>query len=58
VSEIQWQCNKDIWSDDYRVIYSGGEKQERAGVGVIIIIKWGQQETNNIAYHDRIIMLS
>ncbi|KAL4083941.1 hypothetical protein QTP88_029258 [Uroleucon formosanum] len=57
VSETRWAGNGDFWSDDYRVIYSGGERTGRAGVGVIINKKWGQQVINKIAYNDRLIMV-
>lgn len=36
VIELRWSGNRDFWSDDYRVIYSGGEKLGKTGVGVLI----------------------
>lgn len=57
VSETRWVGNGDFWSDNYRVIHSGGERTGRAGVGVIINKKWGQQVINKLAYNDRLIMV-
>lgn len=57
VSETRWAGNGDFWSDNYRVIYSGGERTGRSGVGVIINKKWGHQVINKIAYNDRPIMV-
>jgi len=57
VSETRWAENGDFWSDDYRVIYSGGERTGSTGVGVIINKKWGQQVINKIAYNGRLIMV-
>lgn len=41
VSEIRWSRYGDFWSKD--VIYSGGEKQERTGVGAIKYNKWANE---------------
>lgn len=36
VSEVRWSGNGDFCSNDYRVIYSGGETPGREGVEFII----------------------
>lgn len=43
VNDTRWAGIGDFWSDDYRFIYSGGERTGKAGVGVIINKKWGQK---------------
>lgn len=56
IIEMRWNGQGDYISEDYRVIYSGGDNG-RNGVGIILNKKWAQCLRSYITYNDRLIMI-
>jgi hypothetical protein len=40
--EIEWKEEGDVYSDNYRVVYSGG-KNNNIGDGIILTKEWGER---------------
>lgn len=55
--ETRWEGNGDFYSDEFRVIYSGGEKGGKNGVAVIIKGKWTNNVCNTYHVNDRLMMV-
>jgi len=53
ISEMRWNGQKDLTSDDYRVINSGVDIGKN-GVGIILNTKWANCVKSYIAYNDRL----
>jgi hypothetical protein len=56
MSEIKRKEKGDIWSEDYRVTYSG-DKNSNTGVGIILSKEWGKRVKNYLLYNDKIILI-
>ena len=56
VSEMRWRGVGDFWSEDYRVIYAGGEENSR-GVGIVLRKELAKRITKIIQKSDRLMLV-
>jgi endonuclease/exonuclease/phosphatase family metal-dependent hydrolase len=56
LSEVRWKGQGDFMSDDYRIIYSGGEKGQR-GVAMILDRTVGERVSKIIQYSERLMLI-
>ena len=58
ISEMRWPGSGDIWVDEHRVFYSGGESsQHRNGVGFIVSKGVAQAVASFVPLSDRVALL-
>jgi hypothetical protein len=56
ISEMRWTDEGDFWSEDYRIIYSGGTENCR-GVGFIMNKEMGMRVKRIVRKNDRLMMM-
>jgi endonuclease/exonuclease/phosphatase family metal-dependent hydrolase len=56
LSEVRWKGQGDFMTDEYRIIYSGGEKGQR-GVAMILDRTMGERVSKVIQYNDRLMLV-
>ena len=56
LSEVRWKGQGDYMSDDYRIIYSGGEKGQR-GVAVVLDRMMSGRVTKVIQCNERVMLV-
>lgn len=57
LGEVRWRKSGDYWSDKYRVIYSGGEKDAVRGVAIVLDEETGKRVKKVVQYSDRVMLV-